>query len=147
MLLRDALLAWIHFALILTLAGCLCAEIVLYRRTMARAALETIGRVDIAFGIVAGLVVASGISRVLTSPKGASYYMHDGMFWTKMTLFIAVALLSIAPTVHFLRLRARPGDVIEADPSTYARTRAILTAEAALLLAIPLFAALMARGF
>ena len=147
MLLRDALLAWIHFALILTLAGCLCAEIVLYRRMMARTALELIGRIDAAYGIVAGLIVASGISRVFTSPKGAAYYMHDGMFWTKIALFATVALLSIAPTVHFFRLRARSGDVIDAGATAYARTRAILATEGCVLLTIPLFAALMARGF
>ncbi len=148
MILRDAILAWIHCALILALAGCLFAEFALYRRSMERAALATLRKIDMAYGILAGLVVASGISRVLTSPKGSAYYMHNPVFWTKMGLFVLVALLSIAPTIHFVRLWAREsGATIQIAESGFARIRAFMTAQSVLLLLIPLFAALMARGY
>lgn len=87
MLLRDALLAYAHFALIFLLAGLLLSEVAIYRAAMGRAALKTLQRIDAAYGIVAGLVVVSGISRMVWGIKGASFYIHNPVFWMKMGTF------------------------------------------------------------
>lgn len=146
MLLRDAILAWIHFVLIFGLASCLFAELVLYRSAMERAAFSVLRKIDMAFGILAGLIILSGISRVIYSPKGSEYYMHNSYFWTKMALFVTVAILSIPPTVHFIRvwLAQKDSQTIAIDAGVAARIRAFMVSEAVILLTIPLFAALMA---
>ena len=149
MLLTDALLAWVHFVLIFALAGCLFAEVVFYRDVLEAPTFARLRQVDRAYGILAGAVVFSGIARVLYSPKTAAYFLHNPIFWTKMSLFVAVALLSIPPTLHFLRASsfAAPDGTIRVEQSTYVRTRTLLLAQIALLILIPLCAALMARGY
>lgn len=146
LLLRDALLAWTHFATIFVLIGALAGELVLYRRALSAVLLRTLARVDALYGIAAGAVIASGLARVFFSLKGPAYYAHNPVFWTKMGLFVAVALLSIAPTIHYRRLLASAQNEVVIDAPGYARTRALLIAQTVLVFAIPLCAAIMARG-
>lgn len=149
-MIADALLAWTHFVLVFGLCGCLLAEALFYRAELGREVLARLRSVDLAYGILAGVVVLSGIASVLYSPKGAAFYLHNPIFWTKMGLFGLVALLSIPPTLHFLalgRTAAAPDGTVRVARRTYAAMRAYLIAELALLLLIPCCAAFMARGF
>ena len=149
MLLTDAILAWVHFVLIFALAGCLFAEVFFYRDVLPSSTFERLRRVDLAYGILAGAVVLSGIARVVYSPKTAAYFLHNPIFWTKISLFVAVALLSIPPTLHYLRISssAQPDGTVRIERRAYAITRTLLFVQVGLLLLIPLCAALMARGF
>jgi putative membrane protein len=148
-MLLDAMLAWVHFVLIFGLVGCLFAEVFFYRDVLAGATFARLRQVDLAYGILAGAVVLSGIARVVYSPKTATYFLHNPIFWTKMSLFVAVALLSLPPTLHFVRVSssAQPDGTVRVERRAYVRIRALLTVEVALLLLIPLCAALMARGY
>ena len=106
-------------------------------------------RIDLFFGIAAIVVIVTGIARVVFGLKGADFYLHNPIFWTKMGLFLLVGLLSIAPTVHYLRWNAAlsaGADSIRDEPSTYGRIRSLLIAEIVVLAFIPLCAALMSRG-
>lgn len=147
-MLLDAILAYLHFGLIIALSGLLFSELALYRRHLERASHALLSKIDIGFGIAAGLVIVSGIGRLLFGVKGAAFYLHNSMFWVKMALFLTVGLLSIPPTIHYVQLgRSNPGTgAIEIDEATYGRMRGFLIAEVCILLLIPLFAALMARG-
>jgi len=145
----DAVLAWIHFMFIFALVSTVFAEAFFYQRTLALATLKRLQRVDIAFGILAGAVVLSGIARVMYSPKTPGFYLHDSIFWTKMALFGALGIASIVPTMHFIRLGKREptGDTVAVDEKTYTTVRGVLTLELVLLLLIPLCASLMAHGY
>jgi len=148
-MLLDTLLAWLHFVCIFALVGTLFTEVVLYRRRMDAVRLAQLQRVDLYFGITAGLVIVSGILRVTFGLKGAAFYLHNPVFWTKMGFFLAIGLLSIAPTIHYLRLKNRAdasGAVIVED-GDYRRTWAALGAEVGLLACIPFFASLLAHGY
>ena len=147
-MLQDALLAYLHFGLILILAGILFSEVALSRRQMERASFTLLARLDIWYGAMAGCVLASGVSRVLWGAKGAEFYIHNPVFWIKVGLFLVVALLSIPPTIHYLQVaRAQPGSgAVAIDPQVFQRMRALLVAEVVILLILPLLAALMARG-
>jgi putative membrane protein len=105
--------------------------------------------VDAAYGILAGAVVFSGIARMVYSPKTAAYFLHNPIFWTKMSLFVAVALLSIPPTIHYVRIRstAQPDGTVRVERRAYVNMRALLVVQVVLFAFIPLCAALMARGF
>ena len=144
----EAVLAWLHFVCIFALVGTLVSELALYRRRMDLARLTTLRRVDAWYGISAGLVIVSGILRVSFGFKGAAFYLHNPIFWTKMGFFVAIALLSIPPTIHYIRLggRADASGQVTVDPGGYRRMWALLGVEVVLLACIPFLAALLALG-
>jgi putative membrane protein len=147
-LLRDTLLAWAHFVAVFALVSTVVAELILYRSRMGLARLKQLQRVDAAYGICAVLVIITGVSRVIWGLKGPVFYVHNPIFWTKMALFLVVGLLSIQPTIHYLRINkdAGPEGVILGE-SPFRRTQSLLLGEAVLLAFIPLFATLMTHGY
>jgi putative membrane protein len=146
MLARDALLAYAHFICIFALASLLVGELVSLRKTLPPDVVRRLQAIDRWYGIVAGLVILSGLARVFFGLKGPAFYAHNPVFWTKMGLFVAVALISIVPTVAFARWKT-PADspVVVADPD-FARLRALLWLQVVLFAFIPLCATFMARG-
>jgi putative membrane protein len=147
--LLDALLAWLHFLCIFALVGTLLAELAFYRRRMDVARITQLARIDMFYGISAGVVVLSGILRVTFGLKGAAFYLHNPIFWTKMGLFAALGLLSIPPTIHYLRIRSRAdaSGAVSVDEGGYRRTWAVLGIEVGLLACIPLLGTLLAHGY
>ncbi|HEY0381835.1 MAG TPA: DUF2214 family protein [Candidatus Elarobacter sp.] len=148
MLTRDALLAFAHFICIFALASLLAGELFLLRKTLPADLVRRLQAIDRWYGIVAGLVVASGLARLFLGLKGAAFYTHNPVFWTKMGLFVAVALLSIAPTIAYVRWNARrsaDGSIVLGD-GEFTRIRRLLWLQVVLFLFIPLCATFMARG-
>ena len=145
----DLLLAIAHHLCVFTLAGLLVAEIVLLRPGMTRERIAQLGRIDTAYGIVAGLVIVVGVLRVIYGDKGADYYIHNWAFWLKMAAFLTVGLLSIPPTLSILGW----GRSLKADanfsppPARIARLRRFFAGELVAFAFIPAFAAAMARGY
>jgi putative membrane protein len=148
MLSRDALLAYAHFLAIFALASVLTGELYLLRRTLPADLFARLRSIDRWYGIIAGLVVITGLLRLTLGLKGRDFYLHNPVFWTKMALFVAVGLISIAPTLAYLRWekRAAPDGSLTLDDAEFGRTRALLLLQVGLFLFIPLCAALMARG-
>ena len=148
MLTRDALLAYAHFIAIFALASLLAGELLVLRKMLPADVVRRLQGIDRWYGIVAGLVIASGLARLFLGLKGAAFYTHNPVFWTKMGLFVAVALISIAPTMAYLRWNARrqPDGSIVLEDAEYARLRSLLWLQVVLFLFIPLCATFMARG-
>jgi putative membrane protein len=140
----DLALAVAHHLLVFSLFGVLAAELVVVRRDMSFAEVARAASVDIWYGILAGLVVAAGFSRAVFAAKGWAYYSHNLFFWTKIASFVLIGLLSIAPTVAFLRWR-RAGAV--PDRAQVAGVRRMLWAELFLFIPLLASAAAMARGY
>lgn len=147
-MLLDALLAWLHFLCIFMLVGTFVAELVLYRREMTVARITQLARIDSLVGISAGLVILSGVLRVTLGLKGASFYLHSPVFWTKMGFFLAVFALSIGPTIHFARLKrsANAGSIVVPE-GPFRNVWALMIAETVGLACIPLFATLLTHGY
>ncbi len=148
MLARDALLAYAHFMCIFTLASLLVAELVILRKMLPADLARRLQSIDRWYGIVAGLVILSGLGRLFLGAKGPAFYNQNPVFWTKMGLFVVVALLSIGPTVAFLRWNARKtadGSVVLGD-AEFGRLRGLLWAQVGVFVFIPLCAVFMARG-
>ena len=145
----DVVLAWLHFLCIFTLVSALVAEFVLYRRQMDVARIRQLSLIDNLYGAAAGLVVLSGVARVIWGLKGPLFYLHNPIFWTKMGLFLVVALLSIPPTFHYLRLKGKvdASGTVVVDDRGYTAMWVLLWFEAALVACIPFFATLLAHGF
>ena len=148
MLSRDALLAYAHFLSIFALASVLTGELLILRKTLPPDLFARLRSVDRWYGIVAGLVVITGLLRLNLGLKGRDFYVHNPVFWTKMALFVAVGLISIVPTVAYIRWhkRASPDGSIVLDDAELARTRGLVLLQIGLFVFIPLCAAYMARG-
>jgi putative membrane protein len=145
---RDALLHYAHFICIFLLASLLVGELLLFRKFLSADMLRQLRIVDRWYGIAAGLVIATGLSLLFLGAKGAAFYTHNPVFWTKMTLFGTVALLSISPTVSYVRWdarRAADGSVTLPD-NEHRRVRTFLIAQLCVFAFIPLCATLMANG-
>ena len=145
----DLVLTMTHHLAVFALVGIVAAEFALLRPGLAGARLQQLARVDRAYGLVALLVVAAGVGRVFWGRTDASYYLANHVFWGKMGLFVIVGLLSIQPTLALLTwsksLKADAGFIV---PDAAVRTsRRFIHLQVAGLALIPLFAAVMARGY
>lgn len=144
----DALLAYTHFISIIATVSTVMAEAVLCRPGLTLPWAQRLGRVDLLYLVTAALALTTGLLRLFFGIKGSAFYFGNPVFWVKISLFIAVGLISIIPTLRFIRwtkrLNANSSTVIEEDEIT--ATARIIYIELALLALIPLMGALMARG-
>jgi putative membrane protein len=140
----DLVLAVAHHLLVFSLFGVVCAELFTVRPGMDAGAVRRVAGIDAAYGALAGAVVILGFCRAVFAAKGWAYYSHNLFFWAKIGTFALVGLLSIAPTVAFLRWRRQGAAPDEAQAQAVRRW---LLAEAALFAPLLAFAAAMARGY
>ncbi|HEY0585059.1 MAG TPA: DUF2214 family protein [Pseudoduganella sp.] len=145
----DLLLAVVHHLLAFGIAAAITAQLVLVRPGMQPPAVQLAARYDIALGIMSVALVAIGFSRVFFGAKGADFYLHNHVFWTKVVLFAIVGLLSIKPTRAFLRWRkAQSADAGFAPEDVEIRAiRKTLMTEIHIFALLPVAAAAMARGY
>lgn len=145
----DLLLACVHHLLAFGIAAAITAQLVLVRPGMQPPAVQLAAKYDIALGIMSLALVLIGFSRVFFGAKGADFYIHNHVFWTKVVLFAMIGLLSIKPTRAFLRWRkAQASDAGYAPEEVEIRAiRKTLMTEIHLFALLPLAAAAMARGY
>ena len=146
-MLTDFALASLHHLLVLGLVAMLVAESVLLRGSLDRNVLQRLAGIDRGYGICAMGLIVVGIARVVYGIKGHDFYLHNPWFHAKMGAFVLVGLLSILPTVRFLRWRkalaANP--IYLPDAAEIAKLRNLVRFELVLLAAIFVLAAGMAR--
>ena len=145
----EALLACAHILAILTMVVFLASEAALCRAAWLNAAVvERLAKIDRVYGIAAIAVLATGIARTWWGMKGTAWYWTNPLLHVKLTLFIVLGLLTIKPTVTFLRWR-REMRATGALPSEaeIVKTRRLVMVQAHILPLIPLAAVFLARGF
>jgi putative membrane protein len=140
----DLSLAIGHHLLIFALFGVLAAELVLVRPNLDSSTLSRTARIDLWYGILAGAIVIVGFTRAIFAAKGWAYYEHNTFFWAKIGTFVLIAVLSVPPTLSYLRWQ-RSGSV--PTDAEIAAVRRFLWVEVILFAFLPVFAAAMARGF
>ncbi|HEU5148807.1 MAG TPA: DUF2214 family protein [Chryseosolibacter sp.] len=140
----EIFLRYVHFISIFAIVSTIVSEHLLLKKTMTRRELGRIARVDAVYGIAALTLLAAGFTLWFGGVgKPTDFYSGNWIFHTKITLFLIVGLLSIYPTVFFLRNRKGNPDEIVAVPS---KVFLMLRLELVLLFIIPLLAGLMAKG-
>lgn len=144
----EPFIAYLHFASILALAGLLAAEYFLCSEHLQPGHVRLLAQVDLAYLGAAVAALATGVVRLLWFAKGSAFYLHNPVFHLKIALFIAVGLISIPPTLQFMRWNRslREGHMRVVSGADIARVRRLIGLELALLALIPLLAVLMARG-
>ena len=145
----DALLAFLHFVLAFLIFGALASEAVLLRQPLTARGLKLLSSLDSGYGVSAGLLIFVGVLRVFFGVRGPDYYNAEPFFWAKMVAFALVGLLSIMPTIAFIKWRrAVKADAnFLPDAAAVKRVQRWIALELIIFWFIPLFAVLMARGF
>jgi putative membrane protein len=126
----------------------LAVELILIGQILSLATARRLVITDLVLGISAGILLVVGLLRVFFFEKGAAYYFHSHAFMTKLSVFIAVALLSIIPTIEFLSWRkpVRNGQLPAVSEKRLRFIRKIIHGELAAVVIILLCAAIMAHG-
>jgi len=143
----EPALAYLHYLTILLLAASLTVELVLCRPGLSAAQVGALARVDVLFFTAALGALATGLVRLFWYAKGLDFYLPNPAFHAKMGLYVVIAVLSIRPTLRFIRWKRAlaQGGPPPVDAEVRAMRR-IIHIELALLTLMPLLAVLMARG-
>ena len=144
----DAILAYLHFTAIFVFFSFLVVETMMMRGTLEASQVRVLGRVDIWYFGAAIAVLVTGFSRLVWGAKGPDFYLASWPIYVKVLLFLAVGVISVAPTLRFIRWRR----MFERDPAWQvpvaerALVRRLVMIEVHIAALIPLFAVIMARG-
>ena len=145
----EAILAYLHFLAILTMVVFISSEAALCRAEWLNAAVvERLARVDMIYGISAMVVLATGVARTWWGIKGTAWYWSNPLLHLKLGLFIIVGMISIFPTLTYLRWRKalRSGGTLPSEAEVR-KTRRLVMIQAHIIAVIPLVAVFFARGF
>ena len=137
------IIRYLHFVAIFGVVSTVVVEHLLIKEQMLRAEIKRVSVIDGVYGISALTVLAMGLLLWFVVGKPADYYTANWIFHLKVTLFIVVGLLSIIPTIFFLK--NRKGDLQELVPVPK-KIKMIIRVELLILFLIPLLAVIMAMG-
>lgn len=140
----ELFLRYVHFISIFAIVGSLTSEHMLLKKELKRSEIGRLSKIDAVYGIAAAILLAAGLTLWLGGVgKPTVFYTRNWIFHTKLTCFLIVGLLSIYPTVFFIKNRKGNQEEIVAVPKMIFT---MLRMELLLLFAIPLLAGLMSRG-
>lgn len=139
----DIFVRYLHFLSILIVVSAVVSEHLLARRRMSRKEIAVLAKVDALYGIAAIVVLLTGIAQWFWTGKPAGFYTPNPVFHVKVTLFVIVGLVSIAPTMFFVK--NRKGDP-EEEIDVPTKVVMCLRVEMLLLFLIPLLGVLVGRG-
>ena len=144
----SGIMAFLHHVAAFALTAAIVYEHTMFHKDLTLAEARRIQRMDIVYGISAGLLVVVGLLRVFYFEKGAPFYAQNWFFWTKMLGFAVAALLSVYPTVRFVSwnksfAKNQAPEISDRDAS---RIKMLLRPELLAIVLILFSAAMMARG-
>jgi putative membrane protein len=144
-----ALFAWLHLLAAGTAAGLLLAEYWLCRRQPDRSQVRLLGAVSMSYFLALIASLATGLARLLYFGQHPDYYVANRLFWLKIGLFVAIALVAVTPAIQYLRWNreARSKPAFAPLSREVDRVRASIALGLGLWLLLPLLATLVARGY
>jgi putative membrane protein len=148
MVLINSIMATLHHIAAFAVAATLVYEFVAFRKNLTVEEARRILRVDSAYGISAGLLIVVGLLRVFYFEKGSAFYLNNTMYWIKMGLFLLAGLISIYPTIRFLKWMPalKENKAPEIADDEFKKIRLFVHLELACILLILFVAPMMARG-
>ncbi len=135
------LIKYLHFLGIGFTLSALVLEHALLKEKLEPAELKRLANIDLVYGISAGVVLGAGLALWLSVGKGSDFYSGNSLFLIKLALFGVIGLLSIYPTIFFVKNRKS-----ETSLDVPSNIRVTIRAELFLLILLPLLAVLMAQG-
>ena len=145
----SALIAFLHFVTGFTVVFTLVYERITFQQHLSIVTAKQIQKADLIYGISAALVLIIGFLRVFYFEKGSAYYFSNPYFHLKLTLFLIVGLLSIYPTIRFLKWKKfiQKGEEVVLEDKEYKRIKLFLNLEVVGLIALLAAASFMAKGY
>jgi putative membrane protein len=104
----EPLLAYLHYVSIIVLGAFLTAELLVCRPGLGPEQVRLLPRLDIVFFAGAILALVTGLLRLFFYAKGVGFYLPNGAFHLKMALYLAIALISVVPTMRFIKWPPSP---------------------------------------
>jgi putative membrane protein len=142
------LLATIHLLGLAVGLGAIWARGRAFRGPLDPAGLRRLFHADNWWGVSALLSIGTGLLRAFAGfEKGTDYYLHNHLFWGKMTLLVAILVLEVRPMMALIRWRSavgRGGVPDTRHAAAFARTSFL---QGAMLLLMLFAATAIARGF
>lgn len=144
----DAILAFLHYTAIFMLFGFLVAEAMLFRATLDGKTIRLLGRLDLWYFGSAIAALVTGFLRLVFGAKGPDFYLNAWPIYAKVGLFLVIAVVSVTPTLTFIKWRR----ALDHDPNWQVpegerqRMRRFVMGQLHLAAVIPLIAVVMARG-
>lgn len=135
---------YLHFIAVFAIVGALVAEQFLVSKSMTRKEIKRIAIIDGLYGFGAVLVLIAGFTLWFWIGKPADFYTKNWIFHTKLTLFVVLGLLSIYPSIFFLK--NRKGADLHTEIKVPATVMICLRLELLLLFIIPILASYMSFG-
>ncbi|MBU2708673.1 DUF2214 family protein [Zooshikella marina] len=139
----EIIIRYFHYIGIIGLGATLVAEHLLIAKELTSQQIRKIAIVDAIYGISALVTLTAGLLLWFVVGKPADYYLKNWIFHTKISLFILIVLLSIYPTIFFIKSRKSALKNISVSKSI----PIIIRVELTLFLLMPLLALLVARGY
>ncbi len=133
------LLTFLHFLSFVTMIAVLAGEYVSVRKSINALDFAWLKKIDLGYGLAAGAVLLTGVARIFME-KGWAYYATTPAFWIKIGLFFLVAVVSLYPTVIFIKSKD------ESVVSSYTKIRKLILIQLMIIPLILLCAIWMARG-
>jgi len=138
------LLKMAHYLGIFLVVSTVFSEWLLVQPQLKRLEILRLSKIDAGYGLGAIIIVAAGLTMWLSDiGKPTAFYDRTVFIYVKLAVFTVVGLLSIYPTVWFVK--NRKGDQEEMiEVPKFIRTS--LAVEVLLLLTMPVWAVLMVYG-
>lgn len=140
----EILVKYVHFISIFAIVASISAEHLLLKPQLSRTEIHRLSILDSVYGVSALILLGAGLSLWLWLGKPAEFYSKNWIFHLKLGLFVLMGLLSIYPTIFFLKNRKGENkEELVAIPSSI---KWLIRIELLILFSMPLLATLMARG-
>jgi putative membrane protein len=119
-----------------------------FRGELDAAGLRRVFYADTWWGVAALVWIGTGLVRAFVGlEKGSAYYLHNHLFWGKMTLLLMILILELGPMVTLIRWRTQVARGELPDTRAAGRFSRISFLQAALVVLMVLAATGMARGY
>ncbi|MBD2136562.1 DUF2214 family protein [Anabaena sp. FACHB-1237] len=99
----NIIVAYLHYLSLMLSFTALTLEAFILKMELSLQDAWKIVIADVVYGISVVSLLATGVLRVLYFGKGADYYLHNPFFYIKLSIFLVVGLLSIYPTISFIK--------------------------------------------
>jgi putative membrane protein len=136
------IIKYFHIASIMGLCSCLVLEHLMIKKQMTKEEIKKYVFVDAVYGISAVLILLTGFALWFFVGKPAEFYTQNPLIHIKVTIFILVALLSIYPTMFFLKSRKSTSEFVEPPRVIIMLVRTSLL----LVMILPFLGIMMAQG-
>lgn len=139
----DLLVRYFHFLALIIIAAAIFANHSRLKASISRFELRKLRVLDCLYWIALVAMLVTGLMQWLSGSKPAEFYTSNPLLHTKVLLYFVLVILSIVPSLFFLKNRKGQGsDAIAVGKGLVWIVRIQLL----LLVVIPLLATLIAKG-